>query len=189
MEAAQNAGAIGVIVVNNQAGDPTSMGGTSGIVTIPAVMVSDVVGAQLRDALNAGNTVNITLQEMGQASDRDGCFDNGVIAHEYGHGISTRLTGGGSNVDCLFNAEQMGEGWSDWFGLMLTMEPGAQPADGRGIGTYASGQPISGHRHPTCGLLHRLCREQLHVWRHQQFTGSLPSPTASASCGAPCFGT
>ncbi len=143
VEAAQNAGAIGVIVVNNQSGAPTSMGGTSGIVNIPAVMVSDVVGAQLRNALNAGNTVNITLQEMGQSSDRDGCFDNGVIAHEYGHGISTRLTGGGNNVDCLFNAEQMGEGWSDWVGLMLTMESGDQAADVRGIGTFASGQAIT----------------------------------------------
>ncbi len=48
-------------------------------------------------------------------------FDNGVIAHEYGHGISNRLTGGASNVGCLSNQEQMGEGWSDWFGLMLTI--------------------------------------------------------------------
>ena len=76
--------------------------------------------------------------------DRDGSFDNGVVAHEYGHGISIRLSGGASNSDCLSNDEQMGEGWSDWFGLMLTMQPGAQPADGRGIATYASGQPISG---------------------------------------------
>lgn len=145
VEAAQAAGAIAVIVVNNQPGDPTNMGGTSGTVTIPAVMVSDVVGALLRDALGNGNTVSVTLQEMGKASDRDGSFDNGVVAHEYGHGISTRLTGGGSNVDCLFNAEQMGEGWSDWVGLMLTMETGDQASDVRGIGTFASGQPTTGN--------------------------------------------
>ncbi len=31
-------------------------------------------------------------------------------AHEYGHGISNRLTGGPSQVSCLGNTEQMGEG-------------------------------------------------------------------------------
>lgn len=76
--------------------------------------------------------------------DRDGSFDNGVVAHEYGHGISIRLTGGGSNSSCLSNDEQMGEGWSDWFGLMLTMEPGDQGTDGRGMATYASGEAITG---------------------------------------------
>ena len=80
----------------------------------------------------------------GPAPDRDGCYDNGVIAHEYGHGISIRLTGGASNSDCLGNAEQMGEGWSDWLGLMLTIPPGAQGADIRGIGTFASGEPTNG---------------------------------------------
>ena len=143
VEAAQNAGAIGVLVVNNQSGNPTAMGGTSALVTIPAVMISDVLGAQVRAALQAGSTVNITLQDQGQTSDRDGSFDNGVVAHEYGHGISTRLTGGASNVECLFNADQMGEGWSDWVGLMLTIEPGDQPEDVRGIGTFATGQPIT----------------------------------------------
>lgn len=140
VEAMQAAGAIGVIVVNNQPGNPTSMGGTSSAVTIPAVMVSDALGAQLRQALQSGSTVNITLSDLGQSADRDGCYDNGVVAHEYGHGISIRLTGGGDNVECLFNADQMGEGWSDWVGLMLTIEPGDQPNDVRGIGTFASGQ-------------------------------------------------
>jgi len=41
----------------------------------------------------------------------DGDLDNGIIAHEYGHGISIRLTGGPSDSDCLNNSEQMGEGW------------------------------------------------------------------------------
>lgn len=144
VEALQNAGAIGVLVVNNQPGNPTSMGGTSAAVTIPAVMISQTLGVQMQQALQAGNAVNITLVDVGQAADRDGSYDNGVIAHEYGHGISTRLTGGGDNVECLFNAEQMGEGWSDWVGLMLTIEPGDQANDVRGIGTFASGQPITG---------------------------------------------
>jgi subtilisin-like proprotein convertase family protein len=75
---------------------------------------------------------------------RDGDLDNGVIAHEYGHGISNRLTGGPSNVGCLGNSEQMGEGWSDWQAVMFTMEPGDNGPDARGIGTYLFGQPANG---------------------------------------------
>jgi hypothetical protein len=79
--------------------------------------------------------------------DRDGDVDNGIIAHEYTHGISNRFTGNGST--CLGNAEQMGEGWSDYFGLMITHDwSTAVAGDGfskpRGIGTYALNQPITG---------------------------------------------
>jgi hypothetical protein len=74
----------------------------------------------------------------------DGDVDNGIISHEYGHGISNRLTGGRLNTNCLGNDEQMGEGWSDWFGLMLTMKATDQPGDRRGIGTYAIGQATDG---------------------------------------------
>ena len=75
---------------------------------------------------------------------RDADFDNGVIVHEYGHGVTQRLTGGPSTVGCLANEEQGGEGWSDWFSLMLTMEPGDAGTDRRGIGTYLLGQPPGG---------------------------------------------
>ncbi|MCB0518113.1 MAG: M36 family metallopeptidase [Lewinellaceae bacterium] len=77
--------------------------------------------------------------------DRDGDLDNGIIAHEYAHGISTRQTGGPGNSNCLNNNEQMGEGWSDFYSLMTTMEPGDQGTDSRGIGTYALGQPPTGN--------------------------------------------
>jgi PKD repeat protein len=78
--------------------------------------------------------------------DRDASFDNGVIVHEYGHGVSNRLTGGPANSSCLNNIQSggMGEGWSDYFGLMLTMEPGDNGANARGIGTYLLGQTPSG---------------------------------------------
>ncbi len=76
--------------------------------------------------------------------DRDSAFDNGIIAHEFAHGISNRLTGGPSNVTCLQNAEQPGEGWSDWFALMLTLEPGDLGTDPRTIGTWALGQGATG---------------------------------------------
>ncbi len=76
--------------------------------------------------------------------DRDSDLDNGVIIHEYGHGVSNRLTGGPANTGCLNNQEQGGEGWSDYLAYMLTMPSGAEPAAGRGIGTYVLNQPVTG---------------------------------------------
>jgi hypothetical protein len=82
-----------------------------------------------------------------EATVRDGDFDAGVIAHEYGHGISNRLTGGPNTGGCLSTTttqEQMGEGWSDFFSYATTMR--AQDAldlgkTPRGIGTYVLYSP------------------------------------------------
>ncbi|PVY38092.1 T9SS-dependent M36 family metallopeptidase [Pontibacter virosus] len=144
VEAAQLAGAIAVIVINNAPGAPIAMGGTPTMpITIPAVMISQEAGALLRARIDAGEEVIVRLKDDGKP-EIDGDFDNGIIVHEYGHGISNRLTGGRTIVNCLNNAEQMGEGWSDWFGLMMTMRPGDTGAKVRGIGTYAKGQPTDG---------------------------------------------
>ncbi|KAH6583176.1 hypothetical protein BASA61_008118 [Batrachochytrium salamandrivorans] len=45
-------------------------------------------------------------------------LDSGVAIHEYGHGVSNRLTGGAATSGCLITAEAqgLGEGWSDMFG-------------------------------------------------------------------------
>ncbi len=142
VETVQAAGAIGVIVVNNVGDAPIDLGGDSNIATIPAGMVTQAFGDDLIAALQNGEVFNDVLI----TGDRriDGSLDNGIIAHEYGHGISTRLTGGGANSGCLGNAEQMGEGWSDYFGMMLTMEVGDTPEQGRGVGTYAVNQSPNG---------------------------------------------
>ncbi|MCI0652978.1 MAG: M36 family metallopeptidase, partial [Methylococcaceae bacterium] len=76
--------------------------------------------------------------------ERDGDLDNGVIIHEYGHGISNRLVGGPSNANCLTNNQQPGEGLSDWWSLVYTAKAGDRGTDRRGIGTYVAGQPASG---------------------------------------------
>ncbi len=75
---------------------------------------------------------------------RDGDLDNVVIAHEYGHGISTRQVGGPSNSGCLGNSQRPSEGWSDWFGLAYTAVPSDVGTDGRGIATYLFGQAPNG---------------------------------------------
>lgn len=73
---------------------------------------------------------------------RDGDLDNLVIVHEYGHGISNRLVGGPSNVSCLGNQQQPGEGLSDWWGLVYTHEPGDAGTDVRVVGVYLIGSGI-----------------------------------------------
>jgi len=82
--------------------------------------------------------------QMYVCGDRDGDLDNLVIVHEYAHGISNRLTGGGGNTGCLNNSEQMGEGWSDYYGLMMTIQTGDQGIDAVGVGTWLTGEPIGG---------------------------------------------
>ena len=142
---AQNAGAIAVIVINNDVANPDQMiimAGADSTITIPAISVTYNFGQALLAQMALGN-VNLTIKDDVPFVNSDGDFDNGVIAHEYGHGISTRLTGG-PNTNCLGNAEQMGEGWSDWFALMLQMKAGDNPADKRGIGTFLVGQTIDG---------------------------------------------
>src|SRR5690606_9173732 len=116
-------------------------------ITIPAIMVYQSDGEALITSLLNGDTINATLQDDGTGYDpyqRDGDLDNVIIAHEYGHGISNRLTGPPSVANCLQNDEQMGEGWSDYFGLILTMKPGDTGEDYKGIGTYALGQGKNG---------------------------------------------
>jgi len=75
---------------------------------------------------------------------RDFSWDSGVMIHELGHGISNRLVGGPSNVGCLNNSQQGGEGYGDWWSLAYTGEVGDQGTDVRGSGTYILGQPTSG---------------------------------------------
>lgn len=88
----------------------------------------------------------------------DGDFDSGVVAHEYGHGISTRMVGGPAD-NCLGGNEQGGEGWSDYYGLMVTQidvngngeYEEHLPGEGlRGIGNYVTnGQFDDGGIRPT----------------------------------------
>lgn len=53
---------------------------------------------------------------------RDSDLDNGVIIHEFGHGLSNRLIGNGNGL-FAFQSGSMGEGWSDFCALMLLAEP------------------------------------------------------------------
>ncbi len=112
-----------MIIINNVLGeDPFTPGGTSTEVTIPSLMVSFEVAEILLDVLAEGEDVNVTLEDSDGSTQKDGSFDNGIIVHEYVHGLTNRLTGGANNSGCLSGDEQMGEGWSDYYAIMMTMD-------------------------------------------------------------------
>ncbi|RYZ83338.1 MAG: peptidase M36, partial [Proteobacteria bacterium] len=142
---AQNAGAVAVIVTDNLPLQLVNMSGADPTITIPAVFITKELGDALIAAMA---TSTVTIRLSAPAGDpfvsADGDFDNGIIAHEYAHGISTRLTGGPANSTCLFNDEAMGEGWSDWFALMMQLKSGDAGATPKGIAAFSSNQPIDG---------------------------------------------
>ena len=140
---AQEAGAAAAIIYNMPDSTPTTgMGGTDASITIPSVLVENVEGVYMKGLIDSGKNVNVTLKyDASTQIFRDGSFDNGIIAHEYGHGISTRIVG---SLSSSVNKEQMGEGWSDIFALMLTNRPGDNASVARGIGNFASSLPVTG---------------------------------------------
>jgi extracellular elastinolytic metalloproteinase len=140
---AQANGATAVIVFDSLATTGlTNFGGADTVgIRIPAIFISGADGFKLRAALLAGGTLNVSAA---LGPDFDGSFDNGVVSHEFGHGVSNRLTGGGS-ANCLSNTtgyQTMGEGWSDYFGLWMTTRPGDIGSNKRYVATYDNGTPL-----------------------------------------------
>ncbi|KAI9591845.1 Fungalysin metallopeptidase-domain-containing protein, partial [Syncephalis fuscata] len=78
------------------------------------------------------------------APGRDGSLENDIISHEYGHGISGRLTGGSANSQCLLNLESRGmnEGWSDFYASWLEMKPTDNSTKNVEMGRYVIGKNI-----------------------------------------------
>lgn len=123
---------------------------------------NDFVYADAQDSYSTNNArfftpvdggngrMEMTIWSDANGYQPDSDFDNGIIAHEYGHGWSKRLAGGPATNSCLSNYEQAGEGWSDYLALMLTtnwasLSPNEASANiPRGIGTYAFGQATNG---------------------------------------------
>ena len=148
---AETNGAVAVIMCNNVAGAsiPMGAGAVGAQVTIPCVMITQADCATIRVALTQGLNASIVFTSgvipMPGPTGVTGDLDNGIIAHEYGHGVSIRLAGGPSTGSCLGSQEQAGEGWSDWFGLILATDQSRTANERRGIGTYALGQPTTGN--------------------------------------------
>jgi hypothetical protein len=123
---AKAAGAIGVLIGNI----PTSaspeqiatMGcnGTCDLTLLPSLLVTLTNANAFRSALQNG-TVRVLMHRDPQV-DRDGTIDNQIVAHEWMHYMTNRLIGDGNG---LVNPQGrgMGEGWSDFNSMLLTVRP------------------------------------------------------------------
>lgn len=135
---AQDAGALAVVICNFEDALVQMRAGDNfqGPLDIPVISLRRSDCQIIKSLIGEGLELTITSPPATGPDFLDGDFDNGIIAHEYGHGISNRLTGGRSNTSCLFNDEEMGEGWSDFFTLVTSVKPGDTGATIRGIGNY-----------------------------------------------------
>ncbi|CAE6377925.1 unnamed protein product [Rhizoctonia solani] len=78
---------------------------------------------------------------------KDGALENDIVVHEYGHGVSNRLTGGGTGR-CLQTTEAggMGEGWSD--ALADITEMNSATLSDFTLGSFVTGQAGGIRSHP-----------------------------------------
>ena len=145
---AQSGGAIAVIIVFDQPNliyTPTAF-----YLSLPTVIISSTDGQLITNNIQYGVNISISAN----APQVDGDLDNGIVVHEYGHGISNRLTGGGVST-CLQNAEQMGEGWSDYYALMFTQDWANSNVNSgftspRGLASYALSSSGGERTHQYC---------------------------------------
>ncbi|KAJ2485324.1 hypothetical protein IWW37_005974 [Coemansia sp. RSA 2050] len=87
----------------------------------------------------------------GTTPNRDGDLEQDIVAHEYTHGISNRLTGGPANADCLNDGEAggMGEGWSDAVAYLLRIRPTQSRSLDIIMGEYVYGKGIRTYPYST----------------------------------------
>ena len=133
---AQSAGAIGVIIANNQGGDALLTMGGSGRTAIPAVLVSQDSGTALKSAIGAPATERLRDPQPLQV---DGDVDADIVYHEYCHGLTWRMIGSMSGP----LAGAIGEGMSDVCAMLMN-------GDDR-IGEYSASDPNGIRRNPYDG--------------------------------------
>jgi len=116
--------------------------------TRPMATVSFNDGNLIKAQLAAGQTVTARLF---RAADRDGALDAQIVFHEFFHYVSNRLVGNGAGLASQ-HAAGMGEGWSDFNAMLLTVreDDTAVPSNATFNGAYAlatyatSGVPFDG---------------------------------------------
>jgi len=81
--------------------------------------------------------------------EKDSCFVNQIIIHEYSHGVTQRLTGGPDKTSCLSSDESnaLSEGWSDFFAIAMELSNESKREDPVYMfewlyGTFARTKPI-----------------------------------------------
>ena len=125
-KAAQDAGAIAVVVVNNV--ETINLGGMAAgtdpainaAITIPAMLIGLADGAAIRTASGAGTVVTAHLLHTATDITRDGTIDNTIVAHEWGHYLNNRLIADAQGLNTKMS-RGMGEGWADFTAVLVAV--------------------------------------------------------------------
>ncbi|MGH9248101.1 MAG: M36 family metallopeptidase, partial [Acidimicrobiales bacterium] len=140
IDKARQAGAAGASAIVMAAGTSPAILTGSQTTAVPNIAVASITaadGTAIRNAIAAGTVTGAVRKHPDHPGIRDGDFESGIIIHEYGHGVSNRLTGGPS-INCLTGDEQAGEGWSDYLAIAMLLDPAVDdPESPRGMGPYA----------------------------------------------------
>ncbi|KAG8743263.1 hypothetical protein FRC10_012307 [Ceratobasidium sp. 414] len=93
---------------------------------------------------------------------RDGALENDIVVHEYAHGLSNRLTGGGTGR-CLqsIEAQGLGEGWSDAVADWTEQTDADDVAGDFTMGTYVNMRGIRDYPYSTSMITNPLTYSSL----------------------------
>ncbi|KAH9265771.1 extracellular metalloproteinase 4 [Batrachochytrium salamandrivorans] len=119
-------------------------------VIIKVLDPSGVDNSEFFAPLDGRPGVMLTYRTTKTTPNRSDGLDNGIIVHEYTHGISDRLTGGPATSGCLWTDEArgMGEGWSDMMSMMVLAKSSDTATTKVYIGAYAEGNAKGIRSHP-----------------------------------------
>ncbi|EPX59891.1 hypothetical protein D187_002635 [Cystobacter fuscus DSM 2262] len=132
---AEQAGASGVLILNNTPGDPPpkmSNDNASIVVKIPVLSVTYEDGAALKQAVARQSPLTATLRRA--VINRDGTLDNTLVAHEWGHYLHQRLMTSCTSIQCL----AMSEGWADFIALHMMLREGDSLEGSYAVAPFAS---------------------------------------------------
>lgn len=133
VRAAQTAGAIGVIIANDTAGEGApSLGGSAGGITIGSFGISYEDGQDLQDLLAVEDEVTVSMVRD-PGVEVDGSLDATVVAHEWGHYLLGRLISCGTQQCGAIN-----EGHADFVALAMMLREEDDLEGAYAVGTYAT---------------------------------------------------
>ncbi|MGB1277067.1 MAG: M36 family metallopeptidase, partial [Nannocystaceae bacterium] len=134
---AEEAGALGVLIANNDPDTGAMTLGTDADLedpTLPALGISMASGDMLKQALLLETQTAHMLLETD--INRDGTLENMVVAHEWGHYLHNRLT------DCSNQlCRAQGEGWGDFLTLHTVLREGDNLDGTYGRPIYTRSEP------------------------------------------------
>ena len=147
---ARRTGVVGLIILESS-GNGTVLTTNEGTgLKIPVYSLGKDASDRFEMAMNTGAAEGFVRDSLVKGSRPDAGLDLGVVAHEYAHGVSIRLTCGPHTVGLgvLSASEQMGEGWSDYYALAFTQQAGDKAEKPRGVGAFISGKESGLRRYP-----------------------------------------